>query len=351
MLPLLRVLATVLAACALVAPAVAAPDDDAPLAERLSGAWRSVGEDDPLEVTLLRFVDDRCVLAWRASQTLHDVTWDGDVLVRTPVAGGAALRETVALEGDRLVLVAGGGAPRTFERLDRLPHRTRIEPFPLGEETPAPARLADIVADLLVREQRDQDVRRRLGDALAAARAEHLPHDPAAFQHAMTEGEAADVLREMAAIDQENTRQLIGYVLDHGWIDVARFGRPAHHAAFLLVQHSGHLGLMRTVLPLLEEEARADPAIGQSFALLHDRTQLALGGLQRYGTQLTTDPDGTLRVHRLEEPGSVDARRATVGLPPHEEYLALFRADGTTVVVGDAPAPVRDAPAHDDAPR
>ena len=139
----------------------------------------------------------------------------------------------------------------------------------------------------------------------------------------------------MRAIDLENTLYLTALLRDVGWIDAERFGPQAHGAAFLIVQHSPHLRLMRTVLPVLEGEARANRSQGQRFALLHDRLSLSLCGSQRYGTQLVTGRDDAYYVTRLEAPEGVDARRAELGMGTLEEYLALYRGQGIRVVIGD----------------
>ena len=78
----------------------------------------------------------------------------------------------------------------------------------------------------------------------------------------------------------------------------------------------------------------ASPASGQSFALLSDRTRLALGQTQLYGSQLwgRQESPGWV-VPRLEDPDGVDARRAALGMMPLEQYLDLFRAQGQEVLV------------------
>ena len=90
---------------------------------------------------------------------------------------------------------------------------------------------------------------------------------------------------------------------------------------------------MQSALPALIAEAKANPKkTGGAFALLYDRTQLALGKPQRYGSQLDTTPDGALRLAPLEDEKSVDARRREVGLEPLEDYLDRFRKRGRKVL-------------------
>jgi YVTN family beta-propeller protein len=133
---------------------------------------------------------------------------------------------------------------------------------------------------------------------------------------------------EMGKVDADNTAWLRKTVTVHGWIDAGRFGRKAANAAFLLVQHSGDLALMKAALPLIEMDVRAGSLDGQSYALLYDRLQLMQGGKQRYGTQIVKDEEkGGWVVLRLEDPDRVDERRKSIGLGPLKDYLKLFGDD------------------------
>lgn len=128
----------------------------------------------------------------------------------------------------------------------------------------------------------------------------------------------------MLAVDEDNTAWLIEQVEEIGWIDGARFGAAAAKAAFLIVQHSGDLGLMSTALPAIESDVQAGHAEGQDYALLYDRLEMNLGRPQLYGSQLGGDGEGNLLLMPLARPEEVAELRAGVGLPPLEVYLAYF---------------------------
>lgn len=128
----------------------------------------------------------------------------------------------------------------------------------------------------------------------------------------------------MRAVDTDNTAWMIDQVEEIGWIDGARFGRPAARAAFLIVQHSGDLGLMGAALPAILADFRAGHAEGGDYALLFDRLEVNLGRPQLYGSQLGGIDSEHLLLMPLAKPEEVDALRAEVGLPPLETYLALF---------------------------
>lgn len=306
------------------------PPPPADLEPRLAGAWREEGVDEP---RLLFFEANRCVLVWRGQQSLFDVEYGVDAIKRRPVGTGAELDEAVSIDGDRLTLRYPGGNEFTYVHLAEVPADARIGPMELGSRTPDDDELGAIEADLSARAERDQDVRQRLNALMTAARAAGDLDTAEGRNRFMTGAEMTAISREMASIDVENTRFLAKLLADVGWIDPDRFGVDANRNAFLIVQHSGNLRLMQTVLPRLEEEARANSTIGELYALLYDRTQLRLGGMQRYGTQLTSDATGGLVVDHLEDPENVDERRASVGMGPLETYLDYFRRDGRTVRV------------------
>ncbi len=300
------------------------------LENRLAGAWRELEADPP---RLLGFTGLLCVQSLEGSQTVFRVEYGEAALVRTPCGFGDVLREEVALADGVLTLTYPGGNVVRFERVDPAAapaddEAVRLDPIPLGSRDPSADERADLRAELAARVERDQEVRRRMGPLL------QVPPEERGIDALKAVGD------EMRAVDLDNTRFLVELVRDVGWIDAERFGEEARRAAFLIVQHSPSLRLMATVLPVLETEANADPATGDPYAYLYDRLQLSLCGQQRYGTQLHVGPDGTHYVVRLDDPAGVDERRASLGMGPLEEYLDLFRASGTRVVIGDLPAAV-----------
>jgi hypothetical protein len=98
--------------------------------------------------------------------------------------------------------------------------------------------------------------------------------------------------------------------------------------AFVLVQHSGDIRLMRTVLDAVEKDLATTGSDGQQFAVLYDRTQLMLGRKQKFGTQIVGDGTGADVVAPLVEPNRVDEFRKQLGLPPLAEYLRSFNLQG-----------------------
>jgi hypothetical protein len=287
------------------------------LGERLAGAWQRV--DGP---TVLHFDGDRCVFAEDGRQVLFAVSYRDDGIRRRPLADEIELEERVAFPEGGMTLAYPGGRVVAYRRLAAVPDDARADPLELGTRKPAEAEVERLCAELRERTERDQQIREELASAMRSPQG----RDP---QSAAVQ----EVMQRMRQIDVPNTQWLVGIVRDVGWIDRVRFPDRASADAFLLVQHSGNLRLMQAVLPLIEGEARTRPEVGQQFALLYDRTQLALGNPQRYGSQLRSDRAGVMHVRRLEDPDRVDERRRSVGLGPHADYLEHFRKDGAQVVV------------------
>ncbi len=203
----------------------------------------------------------------------------------------------ITLDGERL-RVQEADAALVFERSSRVPAPMRMEPYPLAQGVAVDAgTVAMLARDLAERREVDQSVRTN-----GAA------NDPAAMQR----------------VDADNTEFLLAIIQEFGWIDAERFGPVSSDAAFLIVQHSPDLRLMCTALPRIEADVRAGRLGGQAFALLHDRVQLNLGYLQRYGSQIGVAEDGRSYLMPCEDLERVDERRAEMGMGPLAEYLAYF---------------------------
>lgn len=125
--------------------------------------------------------------------------------------------------------------------------------------------------------------------------------------------------KEISRIDRDNTNYLIKLVEKIGWIDRKRFGQETSTEAFLIVQHSGNVGLMIAALPKLKEDGQLS-----SYALVYDRLQLMVGKKQLYGSQLSTSSEGEAGLMPLEDPENVDKLRKEVGLEPLAQYIKNF---------------------------
>ncbi|HEX7979086.1 MAG TPA: DUF6624 domain-containing protein, partial [Gemmatimonadaceae bacterium] len=162
-------------------------------------------------------------------------------------------------------------------------------------------------AELLQRMSADEAVRGRL----ATAQRESEQPDSA-------------LIARVGDVDGENTRWLAETVARRGWPGRSIVGTDGADAAFLLIQHAdADTAFQARVLPLLAQAYRAGEASGQQLALLTDRVATARGAPQVYGTQLSLVAGRAVLKPMIDSAG-VDARRATVGLPPLREYLRLI---------------------------
>jgi hypothetical protein len=100
-------------------------------------------------------------------------------------------------------------------------------------------------------------------------------------------------------------------------------GASGARAAFLIVQHSPSNAFQREMLPLLSAAAENDEASPGDAAMLEDRVLTDEGKPQRYGTQFRIVA-GELIPYPIEEPETLDERRARVGLMPMAEYVKLL---------------------------
>jgi hypothetical protein len=185
----------------------------------------------------------------------------------------------------------------SYKRLAAAPPELRLTPFKFGETRDVPAdKLKDIKAEFAKREKEDQAVR-------------------------INPARQGDMLK----VDADNTAYVKRISGEFGWIDRERFGPKAAFSAFLIVQHSMNLPLMRAALPYVEAEAKARKVDGQDFALLYDRLQIMLGEKQRYGTQLGQNEKNEPVVFPIEDRANVEQLRKEIGLFPLSAYLEMIK--------------------------
>ena len=133
------------------------------------------------------------------------------------------------------------------------------------------------------------------------------------------------VLAEMCAIDHDNTAWLKAEIARRGWPTISRYGKEADNQAWLLVQHADQDPAWQAqILVQLTELAPKGETNVKNYAYLFDRVAMKHGGPQRYGTQGHCVGAGEWRADD-GEPGDLDARRKSVGLPSEADYIAVFK--------------------------
>ncbi|HYG63656.1 MAG TPA: DUF6624 domain-containing protein, partial [Thermoanaerobaculia bacterium] len=290
---------------------------------KLEGVWREKGGRG-----LVRFAKDK-VITWE----------DGRLTVRGLVSlegREALLRRSgfgeswkVALRSEGLRIERDGGG-REYTRLSEIPKPVSLDPAPLGKvKALAPERVRTVQSEL---EQRTLNAQK--------ARESKDPN-------------------QRLAVDADNIDFLRRLTAEVGWIDAGRFGVTAASQAAVLAQNSLNVLLMLAALPKVEKDLKDLPEGGPVFAAFYDALQVALGGKQRYGTQVVPDAEGDPVVLPLERRAEVDAARRKLGLPSLPEALALLSRevfDGKPVriaegeVVQAPPAAARQAGTRPAAP-
>jgi hypothetical protein len=175
-------------------------------------------------------------------------------------------------------------------------------------------RAPDLRLELLRRMEVDQAARFAL--------LEEIRQKPVEPNHQPQPSEAT--LQKLQKIDEDNRVWLQKVIEKQGWPIHDLVAEDGAHAAWLLVQHADAdpdfqarcLKLMKACP--IQQVAQVD------IAYLEDRTRTARGEPQLYGTQVEFK-EGQWSVKPVVDRQKLDERRASVGLPPINEYLELVR--------------------------
>lgn len=115
-------------------------------------------------------------------------------------------------------------------------------------------------------------------------------------------------------------------VAEHGWPGADMVGEDGAAAAWLVLQHAiGKPELMRGCLEHIKTAAAEGRAEKKHAAMLEDRIRVMEGKKQIYGTQYDWDENGEMNPNPIEDPDTVDARRAAVGLDTLAENTERIR--------------------------
>lgn len=146
---------------------------------------------------------------------------------------------------------------------------------------------------------------------------------------------------EMEAVHQENAALVWEAFNSIGWPGRHKVGDDGAAAAFLIIQHAiSRPDVQRRGLMLMLDAIPRGDANMLDAAYLSDRIAVFEGRRQLYGTQFDW-MDGELSPAPIDAPEHLEARRASVGLPPLEEVVAAQRA--AVAVEGARPPPDMDA--------
>jgi hypothetical protein len=129
------------------------------------------------------------------------------------------------------------------------------------------------------------------------------------------------LLRLVQATFKRHQPILSDVIKRYGYPGFKSVGPESSHHFFVLVQHCDSFPeFQKQVLGLLRKAVKRQDADGKWYGYLVDRVALNAGKPQLYGTQITFD--GFQAVPRpMQRPGSVDQRRAKLGMETLQAYL------------------------------
>lgn len=129
----------------------------------------------------------------------------------------------------------------------------------------------------------------------------------------------------MTQIDACNTDHMKRIVRDYGWPTRSLVGQDGAHAAWLLVQHADQNPVFQSrCLDLMHAELTVGEVDPQDVAYLTDRVLVNQNKPQVFGTQFHR-VDGKSVPRPIQEPLTVDVRRAEIGLSNMADYKNLMK--------------------------
>ena len=140
------------------------------------------------------------------------------------------------------------------------------------------------------------------------------------FAHGkQTSAMTQEMIHQLPAIDTRLTLELKEIVNEKGWPTIALVGIDASNAAMLILTHTSDHAWQRQLLPQLQELADTNKIDLSPLALVIDKELVAEGKLQRYGSQFKFI-NGEIAMYAVENPATLDQRRAKALLPPMDVY-------------------------------
>ena len=135
----------------------------------------------------------------------------------------------------------------------------------------------------------------------------------------------------MEQVHRKNAKLLRTIIQQCGWPGITMVGMEGEEAAWRIAQHSiGEPEFLRSALTLLKSAAEKGEAPLWQVAMMEDRIRMFEGKSQLYGTSFDWDEEGQMSPYpAIENPDSVDQRRASMGLPPLQDEILRKRADSS----------------------
>jgi hypothetical protein len=135
---------------------------------------------------------------------------------------------------------------------------------------------------------------------------------------------------EMRRIDWANQRELRTILRRINLPSAENIGMDGAEAAWLIAQHCYFdISLLISMLRRMQKCMAKNPRNGywRGIPYLIDRSRLAEGKPQLYGTQIWGPAGVTPQPYTIEDPDNLDVRRSQYGLEPFADYLKAVLAE------------------------
>ena len=125
-------------------------------------------------------------------------------------------------------------------------------------------------------------------------------------------------------IDSINLSKVEALITKYGWPGKSFVGVKGNYTVWLVIQHA-ELETQEKYLPLFEKSVADSESRAIDLAYLKDRVLMRQNKNQIYGTQVwMNSATGLQEFWPIEDEKNVNARRASLGMSPIEEYAQLF---------------------------
>ena len=148
----------------------------------------------------------------------------------------------------------------------------------------------------------------------------------------MSQEQAVEYALQMERTDSTNLVTVKRILDTYGW--PSGLSEDANNAIFLVIDHSD-LETMNKYLGVFQDAASRGILPMQDLVNLEDRILMDSGKPQFYGTQsrqVSKNGKSQIYIWPVDNPDSLNGRRASVGLSTIEEYLELFTKKGVEVI-------------------
>lgn len=128
-------------------------------------------------------------------------------------------------------------------------------------------------------------------------------------------------------IDRENLVTVVSIIEKCGMPTLKEVNQEQMSAIWLVFQHADNYH-RKKYLPQLKKSAQNGDLRKSQMALMEDRILMMDGKPQIYGSQISEDREnGGWKIYDLQNPETVDKRRAEIGMQPLSEYVRQWNIE------------------------